>query len=111
MVNRSSKEQTGMSVRLEDSCTAPWSAAGGLRLGLRRADKGADEFALDLRADDFGIKPGRFEEFASFPRSVNAGSFDLDRLEARAGKLFAIFVFFQRACNAPNPKLHTFANV
>src|SRR5215470_11976191 len=111
MLNRSSKEQTGMSVRLEDSRTPPWSAASGFRRGLHRTHKSTDEFVINLRADGVWIKASRDKKLARLLDLVNPSGLDLNRFESSARQLFAIFVFFQRACNAPNPKLHTFANV
>src|SRR2546422_1015509 len=109
---QSSKHETDKNVcPTEDSRTASWSAAGGRCCGLHCAHEGADEFAVDLRADRFRIEAGGFEEFAGFFDSINASRLHVNGFKTCASQLFAILIFFQCAGNAADPQFYAFANV
>src|SRR5436190_7334693 len=109
---QSAKHETDKNVcSPEDSRAASWSAADGLCCWLHCAHEGADEFAVDLWANRFGIEAGGFEEFAGLVDPVNASGFHLDGFKPGQGKFFAIFIFFQCARDAADPEFHTLANI
>src|SRR5271155_2439866 len=78
--------------------TAARTAARGLRFGVRgldRADKRAQEFAVDLRGESFNIKPLACKKFARVFHAINARGLDVHLLKSGRGKLVAIFAFLQ----------------
>src|SRR5438270_6521496 len=83
-------------------CAAAGAAARRTR--LLRAHECAHKFVLYQRSDDIYIDSLTGQKLARVFNFVNTRGLDIDRFEARGGKLVAIFELFHRTRHAPHPK-------
>jgi Cu2+-exporting ATPase len=79
--------------------------------GFYGSNKRANELAFNLGSDRVGVDSGRGEKLPGVVDAVHASWFDIDRVEARLGKLCDVVVILQRSCNATYPQLHVAPNL
>src|SRR5271157_1811962 len=86
--------------------TAARSLCFGAR-GLDRADKCAQELAVNLRGESFDIKPLACKKFARVFHAIDASWLDIHLLKSSGGEFAAIFAFIQSACDTSHPQQYT----
>src|SRR5579864_6644756 len=93
------------------SVTARRTTAWAVRASrLDRADESAQKFPVHLRSERVYIDSLPCEKFSCIFGAIDARGLDLNLLKSCGRQLAAIFLFFQRACNATDPRQHTLAN-
>src|ERR1043166_2985215 len=93
------------------SLAAGWSTARRSLLWFHGTHKRADKLAVNLRPYFFGIEAGGGKEVARFFALIDSSRLDVDSFETGAKKLVAILILFERASDAADPQLHTFADL